>query len=91
LVNGEDLRKVGKSSYRSKVSIVMQGDNLLSGTLAENISMFDEHIDQERLSQAAQLACIHDDIQRMPMGFNTRVGDLGNTLSGGQKQRIFLA
>ncbi|CEM58839.1 peptidase domain-containing ABC transporter [Xanthomonas campestris pv. campestris] len=91
LVNGEDLRKVGKSSYRSKVSIVMQGDNLLSGTLSENISMFDEHIDQERLVQAAKLACIHDDIQRMPMGFNTRVGDLGNTLSGGQKQRIFLA
>ncbi|KAB0525246.1 ATP-binding cassette domain-containing protein, partial [Xanthomonas cissicola] len=91
LVNGEDLRKVGKSSYRSKVSIVMQGDNLLSGTLSENISMFDEHIDQERLMQAAKLACIHDDIQRMPMGFNARVGDLGNTLSGGQKQRIFLA
>ena len=69
----------------------MQDDTLLAGSIAENIALFDEKIDMERVHWAAQTACIADDIERMPMSYRSLVGDMGTTLSGGQQQRIMLA
>jgi ATP-binding cassette subfamily B protein RaxB len=69
----------------------MQEDALLTGSLADNISFFDTHPDPDRIRQCAALAQFHDDIARMPMGYQTLVGDLGSGLSGGQKQRLLLA
>ena len=65
--------------------------SLLQGTLAENIAGFDEGIDMTRVRLCAQLAQIHADIERMPMGYESLVGDMGSTLSGGQKQRVLIA
>ena len=65
--------------------------SLLQGTLAENIAGFDEGIDMTRVRLRAQLAQIHADIERMPMGYESLVGDMGSTLSGGQKQRVLIA
>ncbi|MBL7372922.1 ATP-binding cassette domain-containing protein, partial [Escherichia coli] len=59
--------------------------------LAENIAFFDPEIDMARVEEAARLACIHDDIDRMPLRYDTLVGDMGSVLSGGQKQRVLLA
>ena len=59
--------------------------SLLQGTLAENIAGFDEGIDMTRVRLCAQLAQIHADIERMPMGYESLVGDMGSTLSGAQK------
>lgn len=76
---------------RDHVASVMQDDCCLSGTLAENISCFDDNPEPEKLVFAAQMACIHDDIMAMPMQYQTLVGDMGNALSGGQLQRVLLA
>jgi ATP-binding cassette, subfamily B, bacterial CvaB/MchF/RaxB len=73
------------------IGAVMQDDRLFAGSLADNICFFDSAPDQVYLEHCARLAHIHFDIVKMPMGYNTLVGDMGTTLSGGQKQRIFLA
>jgi ATP-binding cassette subfamily B protein RaxB len=90
-VDGIDIRHLGLRHYRSQIAAVMQDDQLMSGTLAENISFFDPQLDMQRVVEAAQLAGIHQDISIMPMGYNSLVGDMGSSLSGGQKQRILLA
>lgn len=69
----------------------MQEDQLLSGSIADNICFFDSSFDQERMIACAQLAGIHQGIMAMPMAYNSLVGDMGSSLSGGQKQRLLLA
>tara|TARA_R110002073_G_scaffold2899_1_gene18732 strand:+ start:24528 stop:26675 length:2148 start_codon:yes stop_codon:yes gene_type:complete len=78
-------------NWRSAVGAVTQDDQLLSGTLAENISFFDPDLDMARVREAANAASIHDTIMGMPMQYRSLVGDMGSTLSGGQKQRVLLA
>ncbi len=91
LVDGMPLTRFGYKSYHEQIAAVLQEDTLFAGTLADNIALFDEAPDMERIAQAAQLAAIHADIARMPMQYETLVGDMGSTLSGGQKQRVLLA
>ena len=79
------------SPRRPRVASVLQEDMCLSGTIADNISCFDENVDHKRLFDVAQLACIHNEITAMPMQYHTLVGDMGSSLSGGQKQRLLLA
>ncbi|MEE2025802.1 peptidase domain-containing ABC transporter [Alkalimonas mucilaginosa] len=90
-VDGIEIKQLGLRNYRSQIAAVMQDDQLMSGTLAENISFFDPQLDMQRVYQAAQLAGIHQDISAMQMGYNSLVGDMGSALSGGQKQRLLLA
>ena len=90
-VDGVDIKQLGLRNYRSQIAAVMQDDQLLSGTLAENISFFDPEASLEQIYTAAKLAGIHQDILAMPMGYNSLVGDMGSSLSGGQKQRLLLA
>ncbi|MFT5758971.1 MAG: ATP-binding cassette subfamily B protein RaxB [Alteromonadaceae bacterium] len=78
-------------NYRSQVAAVMQDDQLLSGSMSDNISFFDEQVDHDWLEQCAKLAAIHDEIIQMPMEYNSLIGDMGTSLSGGQKQRVLLA
>ncbi|MBA4162525.1 MAG: ABC transporter, partial [Novosphingobium sp.] len=91
LVDGLPLSRFGYKSFHGQIAAVLQEDSLFAGSLAENIALFDESIDMERLVAAAAAASIHDDIARMPMQYETLVGDMGSTLSGGQKQRVLLA
>ena len=88
---GVAIRLLGLNKYRQAISAVMQNDQLLSGSLSDNISFFDTKVDQERIELCAKLAAIHDDIIEMPMGYQTLTGDMGTTLSGGQNQRVLLA
>lgn len=78
-------------NYRHQVAAVMQDDHLLSGSIMENIAFFESKIDHERVALCASMAAIHDDIMKLPMNYNTLIGDMGSSLSGGQKQRIMLA
>jgi ATP-binding cassette, subfamily B, bacterial CvaB/MchF/RaxB len=87
----DDIPLSQLKSYRSQIAAVMQEDQLMSGDIAENITCFDSSIDMQRAMACAHLACIHHDIEKMPMKYNTLVGDMGSSLSGGQKQRIILA
>jgi ATP-binding cassette subfamily B protein RaxB len=91
LIDGIPLSATGLRAYRQHVGAVMQEDQLLSGSIADNISFFDSSFDQERMIQCAQLAGIHEEIMAMPMTYNSLIGDMGSSLSGGQKQRVLLA
>jgi ATP-binding cassette subfamily B protein RaxB len=91
LVNGLPVSRIGLSTYRSLIGTVMQEDFLFSGSIFDNISMFDSEADEQRVVQAARQAMIHDDIAMMPMGYQSLVGGMGTNLSGGQKQRVLLA
>ncbi len=88
---GMPMRQLGLRNVRRQIGTVMQEDVLLTGSLADNIACFDTQPDLERVQASAMLAQIHEDICRMPMGYQTLVGDLGSGLSGGQKQRLLLA
>jgi ATP-binding cassette, subfamily B, bacterial CvaB/MchF/RaxB len=91
LVGGVPLRQLGLRSFRDMVGTVMQEDQLFGGSITDNISFFDAHADPAWVAQCARLAAVHDEIEAMPMGFHTLIGDMGASISGGQKQRILLA
>ena len=90
-IDGQDLRAIDRSDWRSRIGVVMQDDKLLSGTLADNISFFDPEIDMQRVYKAAMAAQIHDTIAALPMNYQLQIGDMGSVLSGGQRQRVLLA
>jgi ATP-binding cassette subfamily B protein RaxB len=69
----------------------MQDDQLFAGSIEQNVTLFDDTIDRDRLKWALDTAAIAEDVHRMPMGLNTLVGDMGAALSGGQVQRLLLA
>jgi ATP-binding cassette, subfamily B, bacterial CvaB/MchF/RaxB len=91
LVDGIPLQTIGVRVYREQVAAVMQEDQLLSGSIADNISFVDPNFNHERMVACAQTAGVHEEIMAMPMGYNSLIGDMGSSLSGGQKQRVLLA
>jgi ATP-binding cassette subfamily B protein RaxB len=91
LLDDVPVRALGLERYRSQIGCVLQNDTLFAGTIADNIAGFSPNLDPKRIQKAARLAAIHDEILRMPMGYETLVGDMGSSLSGGQLQRIVLA
>jgi ATP-binding cassette, subfamily B, bacterial CvaB/MchF/RaxB len=91
LIDGVPLLTIGYKAYREQIGAVMQEDQLLSGSIADNICFFDTSFDSERMIRCARLAGIHDEIMAMTMTYNSLIGDMGSSLSGGQKQRVLLA
>lgn len=85
------LDKYGLQQWRKLLGVVMQDDTLFAGSIAANIAFFDSKPDVKRIEYCAKLAAIHNDIEMMPMAYQTLVGDMGTVLSGGQKQRVLLA
>jgi len=91
LIDGIPLTIIGARAYREQIAAVMQEDQLLSGTIADNICFFAPDPDDAWIRECARMACIDDEISQMPMTYNSLIGDMGSSLSGGQKQRIVLA
>lgn len=91
LLDDMPLNNTSKQQFRNVCATVMQNDQLFNGSLLENITFFEPTPDLKKLREAAEGAAIWEDIQAMPMGLHSQVGDLGSALSGGQKQRILLA
>jgi len=91
LLDGQDIRQIGLRAYRQQVGAIMQDDQLLAGSIADNISFFDAEANYLRIEHSAQMALIHQDITKMTMGYSALVGDMGSNLSGGQTQRLLLA
>lgn len=89
--DGISIEKAGADNIRKQISSVMQSDTLLSGSIAENVAQFSSVIDLKRVKTCCELANISDEIQAMPMGYASLIGDMGTALSGGQKQRVLLA
>ena len=90
-IGGRSLRRVGLRGWRDMIGTVMQEDHLFAGSVADNICFFDPRPDFGFMEECARIAAVHDEIEAMPMGYHTLVGDLNQGLSGGQRQRILLA
>jgi ATP-binding cassette subfamily B protein RaxB len=90
-IGGVPLAQLGMARWRGMIGTVMQDDQLFAGSIADNIAFFDVQIDTGQVERCARLACVHDEIESLPMAYHTLIGDMGASLSGGQKQRILLA
>lgn len=90
-LDGLSLESWGPVLSRRAFGVVMQDDELLAGTIAENISFFDESINLDKVWSCLESACISDDVLKMPMRLQTQVAESGANFSGGQKQRFLLA
>ena len=90
-IDGQDIRDVTQRSIHENIGIVQQDVFLFADTILENIRYGKPDATMEQVIDAAKKAEIYDDIQAMPDGFNTYVGERGTLLSGGQKQRIAIA
>ena len=90
-LDGMPFESWGPRAVRRSLGVVMQDDELLSGSIAENVAFFAEDIDIDRVWEAMRLAAVADEVQAMPMRAESMVGDMGSALSGGQKQRILMA
>lgn len=90
-IGGTDVNTLNKKWWRRQCGVVMQEGAIFSESIARNIAVDDNDVNQEQLYQAADLACIKDDIFYLPLRFNTKIGRDGMGLSQGQKQRILIA
>jgi ATP-binding cassette subfamily B multidrug efflux pump len=90
-IDGYDLRDVTLDSLRSQIGIVLQETTLFSGTIRENIAFGKPDATLEEIQNAAKAAAAHEFIMTFPEGYDTHVGERGQTLSGGQKQRVAIA
>jgi ATP-binding cassette subfamily B protein/subfamily B ATP-binding cassette protein MsbA len=90
-VDGIDIRGLDLDHLRSRIAVVLQDPFLLPGTIADNIRIGKPDASFDEVRTAAQAAGADKFIDKLPEGFNTRVGERGSTLSGGQQQRIAIA
>ena len=90
-IDGQDIRGVKLADLRASIGIVQQDVFLFAGSILENIRYGKPGASMEEVVEAAKLAEIHEDIMRMPDGYDTLVGERGIMLSGGQKQRVSIA
>ncbi|WP_368877477.1 SmdA family multidrug ABC transporter permease/ATP-binding protein [Providencia vermicola] len=88
---GKPLPEIRLNEWRSRLAVVNQSPFLFSDTVAGNIALGSPQATIEQIEEAARIACVHDDILRLPEGYQTQVGERGVMLSGGQKQRLSIA
>ncbi len=90
-VDGKDVREIPTKKLRDLESYVTQETQLFHDTIANNIAIAKQNATREEIIAAAKKASVHDFIMTLPNGYDTQVGELGDTLSGGEKQRIGIA
>lgn len=91
LIDGTDLRQLSTGALRSKVGALFQDNDLLTGSIRDNIKLGREDIDEAEMLRAARVSLAHDFVSRMPHGYDARLADRGEGLSGGQRQSIAMA
>ena len=91
LIDGRDVRNLSANELRQNYGVVPQETILFSGTIYENLTLANPHATFEQVIQACKLAEIHETVEQLPDGYQTRIGEHGVGLSGGQKQRIAIA
>jgi ATP-binding cassette subfamily B protein len=90
-IDGYDISKVELYSLRRQIGIVPQDSLLFDGSVEDNISLSMKDASSDEIVQAAKVACAHDFIMTLPVGYASKVGERGTNLSGGQRQRIAIA
>jgi ATP-binding cassette subfamily B protein len=91
LIDGIDARKLDLDDLRRNIGLVLQESFLFSNTVAANIAFGHPQATREQIEQAARIAAAHDFILQLPDGYDTVLGESGNSLSGGQRQRLAIA
>ena len=91
LIDDVPLQAWGPHSIRNSIGVVLQDDELLAGTVMENVSFFAEDVSEDKVIECLKHAAVFDDIMALPSQLNTILGEYGAGLSGGQRQRIMLA
>lgn len=91
LYDNVDLRTLDYQNLRRKIGAVLQENFLFNDTIAKNIAIGDDEPDHDRVIWAARAASAHEFVERLPLGYETKIGESGLALSGGQKQRIAIA
>lgn len=91
MIDGHDVKNLHLGNLRQMVGSVLQNNFVFSGTIRENISLWDPDETLDKVVQAAKLANAHDFISSLALGYETKVGESGLQLSGGQKQRLSIA
>jgi ATP-binding cassette subfamily B protein len=89
--DGVDMRTLDYRHLRKHIGYVLQENHLFDDTIARNIAFGDEGMDMRRVLWAAKVANAHDFVERLPLGYETRIGETGLLLSGGQRQRIAIS
>ncbi|MFG2638922.1 peptidase domain-containing ABC transporter [Streptomyces sp. NPDC048362] len=89
--DGIDMYELNYRDLRRHIGFVLQENHLFEDTIARNIAFGQDEPDMERVAWAARIAAAHDFIQRLPLGYETKIGESGLLLSGGQRQRIAIA
>lgn len=90
-ISGENIKDYNLKEWRKQCGVVMQDGVIFSESIARNIAVDDSEMDNMRLENAARIANIHNDIMKLPLQYNTRIGRDGIGISQGQKQRILIA
>ena len=90
-IDNQDIKKVSLNSLRKNISLVSQDIILFDDTVRNNIGYANSTASQEEISDACKFAAAHEFIEKLPMGYDTKIGENGIKLSGGQKQRISIA
>lgn len=90
-IGNSNIKNIGLRQWREKCGSVMQEGKLFNDTILNNIVLNDENIDYKALQQAAEIANISQEIEEMPQGYKTMIGEMGRGLSGGQRQRVLIA
>lgn len=90
-MGGMNVSSINLRQWRDMCGVVMQDGKMFSDTILNNIVLDDEHIDYDRLREVCRIAQIEDEINAMPKGFETKIGETGRGISGGQKQRLLIA
>ncbi len=91
LFDNVDLKTLNYRDVRRHIGMVLQENHIFNESIARNIAFGDAEPDLDRVLVAAQAAAAHDFIMRLPMGYETKIGESGLSLSGGQKQRVAIA
>lgn len=86
-----DVTAINLRTWRNLCGVVMQDGKLFNDTIKNNIVLDDEHVDRKHLVHCCEIAQIRTDIEQMPKGFDTEIGEMGHGLSGGQRQRLLIA
>jgi ATP-binding cassette subfamily B protein len=90
-VNSSNLMDMSAKGWRQQCGTVMQDGYIFSDTIAKNIAVDGQKINEERLLEAVRVANLQEYLKKLPLGFSTKIGRSGSGLSGGQRQRIFIA
>lgn len=91
LIGNMNISNLSLREWRDHCGVVMQEGKIFNDTILNNITLDDEKIDYKRLKEAVRIANIASEIEQMPQGYQTKIGEVGRGLSGGQKQRMLIA